>query len=322
VKRIEGKITNVIQRGEDGFIEAVVLENGTHVEAELFIDCSGFSGLLIEQTLKSGYVDWSEWLPCNRAVAVPCERTAVTPSYTRSTAHEAGWQWRIPLQHRIGNGHVYCSDYISDDEAAAKVLGNLDGKALAEPRFLKFVTGRRRYSWVKNCVAIGLSSGFLEPLESTSIHLIQDGISRLLLNFPDRSFAEIDRSHYNRIMTMEMEWIRDFLIAHYHVTSRDDTPFWNYCRNMRVPERLAEKIEIFSNTGRAFRENEELFTSTNWFAILMGQGLKPRRYDPVADLLSFDETRKRLDDIRNAVINSANYMPSHDNFIKENCAAM
>lgn len=322
VKRVEGKIVNVVQRGEDGFIEAVVLENGMRIDAELFIDCSGFNGLIIEQTLKSGYVDWSEWLPCNRAVTMPCERGEVTPSYTRSTAHEAGWQWRIPLQHRIGNGHVYCSNYISDDEAAAKLLENLDGKPLADsPRFIKFTTGRRRSAWVKNCVAIGLSSGFMEPLESTSIHLIQDGIARLLSNFPDRSFAEIDRLHYNRIITMEMEWIRDFLVAHYHITSRDDSPFWNYCRNMHIPERLAEKIEIFRNTGRAFRENEELFTSTNWFAILMGQGLTPRRYDPVVDMLSFDETKRRLDDIQSAVINSANYMPSHDEFIKQNCAA-
>ncbi|MES1195979.1 MAG: tryptophan halogenase family protein, partial [Steroidobacter sp.] len=322
VKRIEGKIVNVIQRGEDGFIEAVQLENGTCVEGELFIDCSGFRGLLIEETLKAGYVDWSEWLPCNRAVAVPCERAAITPPYTRSTAHEAGWQWRIPLQHRIGNGHVYCSDYISDDEAAAKVLANLDGKPLADPRFIKFVTGRRRQSWVKNCVAIGLSSGFMEPLESTSIHMIQSAIARLMNDFPDKSFADIDRDHYNRIVAYETEQIRDFLIAHYHITSRDDTPFWNYCRNISIPESLQEKIKIFQNTGRTFRENEELFNTTSWFAVLMGQGLKPKRYDPVVDLLNLDETRKRLEEIQQVVISAANYMPTHDDFIKQNCSAM
>jgi len=322
VKRVEGKILNVIQRGEDGHIEAVQMENGSQIDAELFIDCSGFHGLLIEQTLKAGYLDWSEWLPCNRAVAVPSERALAIPSYTRSTAREAGWQWRIPLQHRVGNGHVYCSDYMSDDEASAKLLANLEGQALAEPRLIKFVTGRRRQCWVKNCVAIGLSSGFMEPLESTSISMIQGGIARLMGNFPDRSFAAIDRSHFNRIVAEEAELIRDFLIAHYHVTSRDDTPFWNYCRTMKVPDRLAEKIEIFKQSGRVFRENEELFTTTSWFAVLMGQGLHPRAYDRVVDKLSVDETKQRLDELQQVVINSANYMPSHDEFIKQNCAAI
>lgn len=323
VKRIEGKIVNVIQRGDDGFIEAVQLDNETRVDAELFIDCSGFRGLLIEQTLKSGYTDWSEWLPCNRAVTIPCDKAATTPAYTRSTAHQSGWQWRIPLQHRIGNGHVYCSNYISDDEAAAKLLANLDGKPLADaPRLIKFTTGMRRQSWVKNCVAIGLSSGFMEPLESTSIHMIQTAIARLLGNFPDKGFADIDRDHYNRVITYETEQIRDFLIAHYHVTPRDDTPFWNYCRTMSIPESLKEKIELFQNTGRTFRENEELFNMSSWFAVMVGQGLNARRYDPVADLLSLEETAKRLSDISQVVTNCVNYMPTHDDFIKQNCSAM
>lgn len=323
VKRVEGKIVNVIQRGEDGFIEAVQLEDGRRLEGELFIDCSGFQGLLIERTLKAGYIDWSEWLPCDRAATIPCERAAETPPFTRSTAREAGWQWRIPLQHRIGNGHVYCSNYISDDEAAAKLLANLDGKPLADtPRLIKFTTGRRRNAWVKNCVAIGLSSGFMEPLESTSIHMIQSSIARLMSNFPDKSFSDVDRDHFNRIVAYETEQARDFLIAHYHVTSRDDTSFWNYCRNMSIPENVQEKLELFKNSGRTFRENEELFNMTSWFAVLMGQGLKPRRYDPVMDMLSLEEVQRRLKDIQNVVANCADYMPSHDDFIKQNCAAM
>jgi tryptophan 7-halogenase len=322
VKRHEGKITNVAQRGADGFIESVQLESGERIDAELFIDCSGFNGLLIEQTLKAGYLDWSEHLPCNRAAVVPCELIKPTSPFTRSTAHGAGWQWRIPLQHRMGNGHVYCNQYISDDEAIATLLANLDGKPLVGPRIVKFTTGRRKQAWVKNCVAIGLASGFMEPLESTSIYMIQSGIARLLSNFPDKSFASIDRDHYNRTIAYESEQIRDFLILHYHATSRDDTPFWNYCRTMPIPESLTEKMNIFINNGRTFRENEELFNSTSWFAVLMGQGLKPRRYDPVVDSLSLEETQKRLEEIRQVVINSANYMPTHDDFIKQNCAAV
>ncbi|MES1191215.1 MAG: tryptophan halogenase family protein [Steroidobacter sp.] len=322
VRRVEGKIVDVHQRGDDGFIEAVQLENGTRIDAELFIDCSGFRGLLIEQTLHAGYSDWSEWLPCNRAVTIPCVKAETTPPYTRATARTAGWQWRIPLQHRIGNGHVYCSNYISDDEAAATLLANLDGEPLADtPRLIRFTTGMRRQSWSKNCVAIGLSSGFMEPLESTSIHMIQSAIARLMSNFPDRGFADIIRDHYNRLIISETEQIRDFLIGHYHITSRDDSPFWQYCRNMHIPPNLQEKISLFQNGGRAFRENEELFNSTSWFALMMGQGLQPKRHDPVADLLTLDETKKRLDDIQQVVLNSANYMPSHDEFIKQNCAA-
>ncbi len=321
VLRAEGKVTNVIQRSDDGFIEAVLLEDGTRIEADLFIDCSGFHGLLIEQTLHAGYTDWSKWLPCNRAVAVPCAGTEDILPYTRSTAREAGWQWRIPLQHRIGNGYVYCSDYISDDEAAAKLLGNLDGPALADPRFIKFTTGHRNRYWMKNCVAIGLSSGFMEPLESTSIWMIQSGIARLLTHFPDRNFAPVDIDRYNRILKTETEEIRDFLILHYHATARTDTPFWNYCRNMDIPERLKEKMRVFQHAGRTFRENEELFNDTSWFAVMAGQGLRPQSYDPVANLLTQEETVARLTHIHEAVTNSAEYMPKHRDFINEHCAA-
>lgn len=321
VVRREGKIVRVHQNGHDGHVEAVELDDGLRIDGELFVDCSGFHGLLIEGTLNAGYEDWSHWLPCNRAVAVPCESVAGITPYTRSTAREAGWQWRIPLQHRTGNGYVYCSDYISEDEATAKLLANLDGAPLADPRHIKFVTGRRRKYWDRNVVAIGLSSGFMEPLESTSIWMIQSGIAHLLANFPDRNFADVDRDRYNRVMKTITEETRDFLILHYKATEREDTPFWKYCKEMDVPDKLDEKMRVFMNTGRAFRENEELFTETSWFAVMIGQLMKPRSFDPVAQLLSLDETKSRLGQIENAVLNSAIYMPEHLEFIRENCAA-
>jgi tryptophan halogenase len=321
VVRREGKVVRVNQRGDDGFIESVDLEDGGRVEGELFIDCSGFRGLLIAQTLKVGFVDWSRFLPCNRALAVPCASVPEWTPYTRSTARSAGWQWRIPLQHRIGNGHVYCSEFMSDEEAAKVLLDNLDGEALAEPRLIRFTTGHREKYWVKNCVAIGLASGFMEPLESTSIWMIQSGISRLLANFPDRSFAQVDIDRYNRILIKETEYIRDFLVLHYKATVRDDSPFWDYCRNMDVPERLEEKMRIYLNNGRTFREDEELFNDTSWFAVLNGQCGTPRTYDPVAEMMSEKETMERLEHIRTAIANSADYMPDHREFIRQNCAA-
>jgi tryptophan 7-halogenase len=322
VTRREGKVVQVHQRGEDGFIEAVELESGERIEGELFIDCSGFRGLLIEQTLKAGYEDWTHWLPCDRAMAVPCEHgTGEFTPYTRSTARAAGWQWRIPLQHRVGNGYVYSSAHISDDEAAATLLANLDGEALADPRPLRFVTGRRKSAWVKNCVALGLASGFLEPLESTSIHLIQSGIARLMAMFPDRSFDPATIARYNRVVKREFEQVRDFIVLHYNVTERDDTAFWDHVRTMDVPDSLQEKYDIFAHTGRVFRENEELFNDTSWFAVMIGQGMKPAAYDPMADVISLDETEKRLAHIRETISNSADYMPTHTNFIGQNCAA-
>jgi tryptophan 7-halogenase len=321
VVRQEGKIVQIHRDGESGFIQSVELEDGTIIHGELFIDCSGFHGLLIEGALGAGYEDWSNWLPCNRALAVPCESVEEITPYTRSTAREAGWQWRIPLQHRTGNGYVYCNDYISDDEASAKLLANLDGKALADPRPIKFTTGRRRKYWDKNVVAIGLASGFMEPLESTSIWMIQSGIAHLLANFPDRNFADVDRDRYNRVLGTITEETRDFLILHYKATERNDTPFWDYCRNMAIPEKLAEKMQVFMNSGRVFRENEELFTETSWFAVMIGQGMQPRSFDPVAQLLSLEETQSRLDQIRDAMTNSVDYMPRHNDFIRENCAA-
>ena len=321
VVRREGKIVDVEQRAGDGFIEAVKLESGERIEGELFIDCSGFRGLLIEQTLKTGYEDWTRWLPCDRAAAVPCESVPDFTPYTRSTARDAGWQWRIPLQHRTGNGYVYSSDHISDDQAAETLLANLDGKPLADPRFLRFVTGRRKQAWVKNVVAIGLSSGFIEPLESTSIHLIQSGVAKLMQMFPDKRFEPADRERFNRMTRLETEQVRDFIILHYHLTERDDTPFWDRCRTMDVPDSLKEKYRLFEGYGRIFRENDELFNDTSWMAVMVGQGLKARGYDPVADVLTLDETRARLEEIRRVMRTSADYMPLQTEFIRSNCAA-
>jgi tryptophan 7-halogenase len=321
VQRIEGRINGVARDPMSGHIDHVIMDDGREVGGALFIDCSGFRGLLIGEEMGVPYVDWSAHLPCNRAVAVPCERGETIPPFTRSTARTAGWQWRIPLQHRTGNGHVYCSEYISDDEAAATLLANLDGAPLADPRFIQFTTGHRARFWEKNCVSIGLSAGFMEPLESTSIWMIQTGIARLLSNFPDAGFNQASIDRYNRVMVEEAELIRDFLILHYHVTDRDDSEFWRYCRNMPIPERLAEKLRVFGATGRVFREHEELFNDTSWFAVMEGQRLASSGYDPVAELLSAEQTRDRLRQIQSAVMASVNHMPVHQDYIRDNCAA-
>ena len=321
VVRREGKIVDVKLRGEDGFVQSVTMENGDEMEADLYIDCSGFRGLIIEQALKAGFTDWTRYLPCNRAVAVPCESVEEWTPYTRSTAHTAGWQWRIPLQHRTGNGHVFSTDYMSEDEATRILLDNLDGKPLADPRTVRFTTGHRNKLWIKNCVAMGLAGGFIEPLESTAIWLIQAGLSRFLTMFPDRDFNQADIDRYNRIMTTDYEEIRDFIVLHYHATERDDSPFWNYCRTMQIPERLAEKMRVFRSHGRCFRENEELFNDTSWFAVMHGQLMQAQSYDPVADIMSLDETRARMAHIKQAIANSADYMPKQKDFIREHCAA-
>ena len=321
VVRQEGKIVDVSLRGEDGFIESVTLQDGRKIDADFFIDCSGFRGLLIEQTLKAGYEDWSRYLPCDRAIAVPCESTPEITPYTRSTAHTAGWQWRIPLQHRIGNGHVFSTEYMSESEAADILLANLDGKPLADPRVVPFKTGRRNKSWIKNCVALGLSAGFIEPLESTAIWLVQSGLSRLMTLFPDRTFQQADIDRYNRTIANEYEIVREFVVLHYKATEREDSEFWKYCKHMEVPDRLAEKIRMFESYGRTFRDNDELFNDTSWMAVMMGQLMKPRAYDPVADIMPIEETRRRLKHIAEAVHNSAEFMPTHKQFILDNCAA-
>jgi tryptophan halogenase len=316
VVRTEGKIVEVLQNGENGYVEAVRLESGARIEGDFFIDCSGFRGLLIEQTLKAGFEDWGEWLPCDRALAVPCELGGDRNPLTRSTARTAGWQWRIPLQHRIGNGHVYSSAHMSDDEAAAILLANLDGPALAEPRQLRFKAGHRRKVWDKNVVALGLASGFLEPLESTSIHLVQTGIARLLTLFPTRDIKPIEIERYNAQTAREYVDIRDFLVLHYKATQRDDSPFWDYCRTLPPPPGLAAKLDMFRANGRIFREHEELFTETSWLSVMVGQGIEAGAYHPAADLLPDAETLTRLKHIREVVAATADALPTQAEFLR------
>jgi len=320
-KRIEGRVVEVLRDGVSGDIAGLVLASGQRVEGEFFVDCSGFRARLIEEEFKTGYEDWSHWLPCDRAVAVPCASAPKLLPYTRSTARSAGWQWRIPLQHRIGNGYVFCSRFISEDEATATLLANLDGERLAEPRALKFMTGMRRKAWHRNCVAIGLSSGFLEPLESTSIQLIQSGISRLLNFFPTSVPSEPDIAEYNRLMRREFEHIRDFVTLHYHAQRRDDAPLWRYCREMDIPESLQHKMELFQAQGRLLGEEYELFAQGSWFQVMDGQGLRPRGYNAIVDVIAPGDISEFIEGIRRAVKNCLDFMPTHEEFIAKNCKA-
>ena len=316
IVRTEGRIVDVVQNSESGHVEALVLQSGARIEGDLFIDCSGFHGLLIEGSMNAGYEDWTGWLPCDRAVAVPCETGGDRQPLTRSTARAAGWQWRIPLQHRIGNGYVYSSAHISDDEATATLLDNLDGAPLAEPKPLRFRAGHRKKSWVGNVVALGLAGGFLEPLESTSIHLVQSGIARLMTCFPTRAFDQREIDRFNALTTQEYIDIRDFLVLHYKATERDDTPFWDYCRTLQPPEGLADKLDMFCRNGRIFREHNELFTETSWLSVMVGQGVQANGYHPVADLLPDAETLKRLAHIRDVINDTAGNMPVQDNYLR------
>ncbi|RIA43705.1 tryptophan halogenase [Hephaestia caeni] len=321
VERIEGKVVDVALDGESGFVTDLTMADGRIIAGDLFLDCSGFRGLLIEQALKTGYDDWSRWLPCNRAVAVATENVVPPEPLTRATARARGWQWRIPLQHRMGNGLVYSSAYLSDDEARDTLMANLEGPALADPRTLSFTTGRRRLSWNRNVVTLGLSSGFVEPLESTSIHLVQAGIAKLIALFPDKRCTAVERDEYNRAMKDLAEDIRDFVILHFHATRRDDSPFWDYCRTMEPPDSLARKIALFREKGRVFRDNFELFATPSWVAVMFGQGIWPEGYDPIADALDESRVDQAMAQMRRDYEDAALRLPSQAEFIARCCAA-
>jgi tryptophan 7-halogenase len=320
VNRTEGKVGAANRNGETGDIASVSLESGLTITGDFFIDCSGFRGLLIEQTLETGYEDWTHWLPCDRALAVPCERVAHLTPYTRSTARDAGWQWRIPLQHRTGNGYVYSSKHISDDEAAATLLANLDGAPLAEPRPLKFKTGKRKQMWNRNCLAIGLASGFLEPLESTSIYLIQSAISRLLKLLPGKHMCDLDIAEFNRQSDFEIERIRDFIILHYHANEREGG-LWKACRDMALPDTLRAKIDLFRANGHIFREHEELFTEVGWLQVMAGQGIMPSGHHPLADQISDADLAEFLETLELLYAREVKQMPSHNDFIAQHFSA-
>ncbi len=320
--RQEGKIRTVEQHPETGFITGVTLESGQLVEGDFFVDCTGFRGLLIEQTLHTGYDDWSHWLPADSAVAVQTESVAPPIPYTRSIAHEAGWQWRIPLQHRVGNGMVFCSKFWSDDEATDKLLGNVEGPTVTDPRVIKFTTGSRRKHWNKNCVAMGLASGFMEPLESTSIHLAQRAVIRLMQMFPYDGVRQPDVEEFNNQMKFEIENIRDFIVLHYHVTNRRDTKFWRHCSSMPIPDSLQHRIDLFKQAGRVFKVPTELFGENSWTQVMLGQGLMPEQYHPIVNMMEDDELKVFLSGIHGSVGNLVRQLPDHQRFIDHYCKAM
>ncbi|MXP26700.1 tryptophan halogenase [Altererythrobacter indicus] len=320
-ERVEGKITHVTTHSETGFVDQLTLADGQTLSADLFIDCSGFRGLLIEGTLETGYEDWSHWLPCDRAVALPTQNVGKPVPYTHATAREAGWQWHIPLQHRTGNGLVYSSRYMDDDRAEALLLSNLNGQPLSSPRKLSFTTGRRKSLWNRNVVAIGLSGGFLEPLESTSIHLIQTGIAKLIALFPDKRFLPVEMAEYNRLMRNAYDGVRDFIILHYHATQRNDSPFWDHVRTMSVPDTLTHKMELFRSKGRFFRFEDELFSTPNWVAVFLGQGIVPEELDQFVDALDDDKLAHSFEEMRQLIRQNVARMPDQSEFIRLHCAA-
>jgi len=319
VVRREGKIVKVNQDAVSGDVASVVMADQAEIRGDFWIDCSGFRGLLIEETLKSGYVDWSHWLPVDRAAAVPCERTDVLLPYTRATAQEAGWQWRIPLQHRTGNGYVFCSQFIGEEAAAAALVGRLDAPAMADPKILRFTAGHRKVVWNRNVVALGLASGFIEPLESTSIHFVQAGLLKLLTLFPREGVNPHIVAQYNRDMAFDYANVRDFIVAHYKVTEREDTPFWAYVKHMRIPDSLTERLEVYRTQGQALSRDPELFREPSWLAVLTGQGFYAEDYHPIADTMDEDDLRYTLGRQRSAVQERLKTLPQHEDFLRRNC---
>ena len=318
-RRVEGRIARVELNGESGDIAALVLDSGTRIEGDLFLDCTGFRALLIEQALQAGFDDWTHYLPCDAAIAVQTENAGPPPPFTRAMAHDAGWQWRIPLQHRTGNGIVYCSRYLDHDAALERLLGNLTGPVLTQPNKLRFVTGARRKQWHRNCIAIGLSGGFMEPLESTSIHLIQRAILRLIRMMPAGPVSPRDIAEFNDQQHQDMLQIRDFLILHYKVTERRDSPFWRQCADMEIPATLAHRIELFRDTGRVFRRNDELFAENSWVQVMIGQGIMPRSWHPIAAKLRDDELANLLQSLRDSVRRTVAGLPEHGAYVARYC---
>jgi len=320
-RRTEGKVVDVALHPESGDIASIKLQSGESIAGDLFIDCSGFRGLLIGRDPANGYEDWSKWLPCDTALAVPCARASEFAPHTRSTAREAGWQWRIPLQSRTGNGYVFSSAFISEDAAAATLMKNLDGAALGDPRLIRFKSGRRLKSWRGNCLSIGLASGFLEPLESTSIYLVQMAIVNLLKLFPRNPIDPILVAEFNRLVDNEYERVRDFLILHYYANTRDDSEFWKYCRNMDVPESLREKIALFVHRGHIEKYKDGLFAPPSWLSVFLGQGLRPKHYDRLADNMEMGAMFEGLDTMRRSIRERVQAMPDHDAFVRDYCPA-
>jgi tryptophan halogenase len=319
VRRVEGKITRVEQNSDSGFVTALVLESGARLEGDLFIDCTGFRGLLIEETLKVGYDDWRHWLPTDSALAVQTGPTDRILPYTRAMARTAGWQWRIPLRNRVGNGLVYCSAHQSEDQARGELLDNLDGEPLTEPRLIRYVTGRRRKIWDKNVVALGLAGGFLEPLESTSIHLIQIGAMRLMQLFPFGGNFEALAARYNAQARIEFERIRDFLVLHYKLTERDDAPFWNSCRDMQIPDSLAERITLFRESGYVYQAPDDLFRVASWLYVMVGQRVTPQNYHHMGALLGDERLRRALDSLKTNIERGVEAMSEHKDFLQRYC---
>ncbi len=322
VERVEGKVIDVVQNGETGFVTALKTNRDAILEGDFFIDCSGFRGLLIEQALETGYTDWREWLPCDRAVAVPCAKIADPIPYTRAIARDAGWQWRIPLQHRTGNGYVYCSDFLEDDAATATLLENLDGASIADPKTLRFATGHRKKFWNRNVLALGLAAGFMEPLESTSIHLVQTSLARLLTHFPDKRFDQTDIDAFNARTEKEYARVRDFLVLHYTATNRDDTAFWRHCQTIKQSPDLQRRIAQFEGAGRIFEEPNDIFGTASWLAVLYGQGIRPHAYHPLIEKMPLERIDGVLESIGKTIDSSADFMPDHQAFIDQHCKAM
>ena len=321
VTRVEGKICDVRQNAHSGDIESLLLEGGEEIAGDLFIDCSGFRGLLIEKALGSGFEDWTHWLPSDSAVPLQTRATGPAMPYTRSIAESAGWRWRIPLQERVGNGLVYSSQYLSDEDATALLLERVDGEPLTDPRVIRFTTGRRKAAWKNNCIALGLASGFIEPLESTSIHLIVTGIVRLMQLFPFTGVESSLQQEYNRQTRVEMEDIRDFIVLHYHVNQREGDAFWDHCRQMAIPDSLAQRIELFRERAHAYQNNDELFRVDSWVQVMLGQGLQPESCHPVTQMMTRQEMQQLQTGLRARVAQSVNALPEHHAFIRQYCHA-